>query len=69
MQVAFFLLFFFPLSLQQIIYEREYPHKSNNFCAYKGLGPNNSCDKMEARCNLLLSENLKNILINAANSY
>lgn len=48
---------------------RKYSHKSNNFSAYKGLGPNNSCDKMEARCNLLLSENLKAIWIDTAKSY
>lgn len=41
--------------------EGKQSHNSNNFSAYKGLDPDNSSDKMEAQCNLLLRENLKAI--------
>lgn len=51
----------FPSPTDYLRKGRKYSHKANNFSAYKGLGPNNSSDKMEARCNLLLSENLKAI--------
>ena len=64
MQLAYFFPFFFfsPPSPRDYLQKgRKYSHKSNNFSACEGLGPNNSSDKMEAWCNLLVSENLKAI--------